>query len=393
MASFWVLVLKEVKDLLRDPHMLIMLLIPALVYSVMGEATGSAIQQAVEQAMNVKVFIVDEDGGVFAELFKSYIARIATVVGNASKADVVLVLPASFSSNLSQGLPAHVVAKVKTEDVSIAPLAIINTVRGAIWSFNNVVASILSEGRINNTSLVSVTAIVILPHKVLPSHIVESIYNAMFTLVLAPLIVAGYAAIISSASIACEKEEKTLETLLTLPVPRTHIVAAKLIASLAAATIGTISIGFGIYWYTIKTLSPATTSPTNLVELLGHQGLASLLAATMALLVLTCIIGLFFGMLCQSIRGAQSLSGLVFMLVFAIGIPLLMTPLPPNPTAKLLTALIPFSAPIIAIKATIIEDTTLLLATLFSHITYTLLLATYITKIVSSEKLLLGIKH
>lgn len=392
MAGLWVLVLKEVRDLLRDPHMLVMLLIPALVYSFMGEATGSAIQQAVEQATSIKIFFVDRDGGVFAELLKSHVARIAAVVGNASKADIVLIIPAGFSSNLSRGLPAHVIARVKAEDVSIAPLATINTVKAVIWSFNSIVASILSEGKINRTDLVGVIAFVILSRRVLPAYVVESIYNTMFTLVLAPLIVAGYSAIISSASIAYEKEEKTLETLLTLPVPRTYIVVAKLVASLVAAVIGTLSTGFGIYWYTMKTLSLATTAPMDVIELLGYHGLASLLAATMALLVLTCVVGLFFGMLCQSVRGAQSLSGLVFMLVFAVGIPLLMSPLPPNPTARLLTALIPFSAPVIAVKAAIIEDNMLILATLASHIAYTLLLATYITKIVSSEKLLLGIK-
>ena len=392
MASLWVLVLKELRDLLRDPHTLVMLLIPALVYSFMGEAAGSAIQQAVEQATSIKIFFVDWDGGVFAELLKSYVSRMAIVVENASKADAVIVIPASFTYNLSQYLQASVVARVKVEDVSIASLAIINTVREIISSFNSIVASILSGGKINRTDLVSVTVFATLPHKTLPAHVVESIYNTMFTLVLAPLIVAGYAAIISSASIAYEKEEKTLETLLTLPVPRTHIVVAKLVASLAAATLGTISTGFGVYWYTVKTLGLATPGSIGVVEVLGYKGLVSLLASTMTLLILTCVIGLFFGMLCQSVRGAQSLSGLVFMLVFAVGIPLLMSPLPPNPTARLLTALIPFSAPVIAVKAAIIEDNMLILATLASHIAYTLLLATYIAKIVSSEKLLLGIR-
>lgn len=390
--SFRALLWKEIRDLLRDPHILAMLLIPALIYGIMGEATGSAIQQAVQQAKSVHVFLVDEDQGTLAKLFKSHVARLAILVSNASKADAILIIPAGFTANLSHGLPAHVIVKVKANDVSMASLAVVGTIDRIVWSFNNIIISVLSSGKVNTTSLVDVRTLVMLSHRTLSLSTIQSIYNTMFMFVLAPLMVAGYTAVISAASIASEKEEKTLETLLTLPVSRTQIVIAKLAASLTVAVIGTISIGFGVYWYTIKTIGFASTSSKNLIELLGPEGLVAFLAATLTLLLLTCGIGLASGMLCQSVRGAQSIAGLMFMLVFVVGMPLLMMPLPSNPVDRLLVALTPFSAPVVVLKAMVLADNALLLATLASHVAYTLLSIVFVAKVVSSERLLLGWK-
>jgi len=391
-VSFRALLWKEIRDLLRDPHILAMLLIPALIYGIMGEATGSAIQQAVQQAKSVHVFLVDEDQGTLAKLFKSHVARLAILVSNASKADAILIIPAGFTANLSHGLPAHVIVKVKANDVSMASLAVVGTIDRIVWSFNNIIISVLSSGKVNTTSLVDVRTLVMLSHRTLSLSTIQSIYNTMFMFVLAPLMVAGYTAVISAASIASEKEEKTLETLLTLPVSRTQIVIAKLAASLTVAVIGTISIGFGVYWYTIKTIGFASTSSKNLIELLGPEGLVAFLAATLTLLLLTCGIGLASGMLCQSVRGAQSIAGLMFMLVFVVGMPLLMMPLPSNPMDRLLVALTPFSAPVVVLKAMVLADNALLLATLASHVAYTLLSIVFVAKVVSSERLLLGWK-
>ena len=390
--SFRALLWKEIRDLLRDPHILAMLLIPALIYGIMGEATGSAIQQAVQQAKSVHVFLVDEDQGTLAKLFKSHVARLAILVSNASKADAILIIPAGFTANLSHGLPAHIIVKVKANDVSMASLAVVGTIDRIVWSFNNIIISVLSSGKVNTTSLVDVRTLVMLSHRTLSLSTIQSIYNTMFMFVLAPLMVAGYTAVISAASIASEKEEKTLETLLTLPVSRTQIVIAKLAASLTVAVIGTISIGFGVYWYTIKTIGFASTSSKNLIELLGPEGLVAFLAATLTLLLLTCGIGLASGMLCQSVRGAQSIAGLMFMLVFVVGMPLLMMPLPSNPMDRLLVALTPFSAPVVVLKAMVLADNALLLATLASHVAYTLLSIVFVAKVVSSERLLLGWK-
>jgi ABC-2 type transport system permease protein len=152
-----------------------------------------------------------------------------------------------------------------------------------------------------------------------------------------------------------EKQNKTLETLLTVPIPRTSIVAAKM---LAAGIVGLLSAV--IYMVGMKSYmggmmgSVGTSAPVNaVIKQLGLTltGNGYLLLGISLFFALLCGLAMatILGVLAEDFRSAQSLMLPIMLLIF---IPYLLSffadinslPLP----VKLLVLAIPFSHPFLA---------------------------------------------
>ncbi|MEM3126234.1 MAG: ABC transporter permease, partial [Candidatus Caldarchaeum sp.] len=177
----------------------------------------------------------------------------------------------------------------------------------------------------------------------------------MATMVFVPLVLVVMVATsgtVAATSIGLEKEAKTLEMLLTLPISRTSILSAKLLASMAVALMGTASmvVGFVIY---LTNLPMVELTSTELTMPLSGFTLVLLGLVMFVALVMTLCIGILAGVLAGDVRGAQQLAGLLQM-------PLLLLPflvlqfadvngLPPTLSAALM--LIPFTHMFLAIKS------------------------------------------
>ena len=88
-----------------------------------------------------------------------------------------------------------------------------------------------------------------------PSMIVGSVamYDMLMPLVLFLLVVLTSQTIIGA--IAAEKTDKTLETLLSAPVPRSRIITAKMLAALIVALIYAVTYGIGLFAFMLFTVS------------------------------------------------------------------------------------------------------------------------------------------
>lgn len=170
-----------------------------------------------------------------------------------------------------------------------------------------------------------------------------------------------YSGMMVIGSMGMEKENKTLETLLTLPVKRSSIVVGKMAGAAIVALImaGVYMIGFTYY---MSALTPETSGAgmTALKELglmmtpVGYLLLgASLFLAILTALSLAMILGLFV----QDSRSAQSMAMPIVLLVIFPFLVLLFKDLQNLPLAlKVILYLIPFSHPTIAAKALIFHD-------------------------------------
>jgi ABC-2 type transport system permease protein len=69
------------------------------------------------------------------------------------------------------------------------------------------------------------------------------------------MVMVMFAIQMAATSIALEKEQKTLETLMTLPVGRLTILAGKLTGSVVIAIAGSISYMIGFSYYTSSAFS------------------------------------------------------------------------------------------------------------------------------------------
>jgi ABC-2 type transport system permease protein len=158
---------------------------------------------------------------------------------------------------------------------------------------------------------------------------------------------------LAATAVASEKEEKTLETLLTLPINRFMILAGKLTGSILVAIVGAIAylIGFSFYMNSFTGMIPSEAgvdlasiglAPTLLsYALLG----ISLFMALLAALALAMSLSVF----ADDVRGAQALVGplsilLVFPMIFTMFTDITALPFP----LSIILLAIPFTHPLLA---------------------------------------------
>jgi ABC-2 type transport system permease protein len=165
---------------------------------------------------------------------------------------------------------------------------------------------------------------------------------------------------LAATSVASEKEEKTLETLLTMPVSRFTILAGKLTGSILVAVVGAVAylVGFSYYSNSFGGFMPDAAvdlaalglAPTPLsLLLLG----VSLFMALLSALALAISISIF----AEDVRGAQALVGplsivLVFPMIFTMFTNIHALPLP----LRIVLLAIPFTHPMLAANAAFTGD-------------------------------------
>lgn len=207
------------------------------------------------------------------------------------------------------------------------------------------------------------------PHKdVTPSDISSQLTSqTMFIPIIIMIIIMMVGSIVIS-SMGSEKENKTLETLLTLPIKRTTIVTGKIIA---AATVGLIfglayMLGMSFYLTSITSMSSAAGHSVDLNELGLGLGLAdyALIAISM-FLAIACALGIcmILGAFAKNYKSAQTMT--MPLSILAI-IPMFITMFAgwygANILIKSVLFIIPFSHPMMATEALMNGDLTLVLA-------------------------------
>jgi ABC-2 type transport system permease protein len=175
------------------------------------------------------------------------------------------------------------------------------------------------------------------------------------------MILLTYSMQIAATSVAMEKEEKTLETLLTLPMDRFAILMGKLSGSIVVAGIGAVTymVGFNYYMGSFSGLGSAGSNldlaSLGLVpSLLGYVLLGiSLFVTLLSALALAVILSAF----AEDVRGAQSLVGYIYPFLFVPSLLLMYVDINTLPLAfKIALYAIPYSHPIIASKAVTMGD-------------------------------------
>jgi ABC-2 type transport system permease protein len=198
---------------------------------------------------------------------------------------------------------------------------------------------------------------------------------------------------IAATSVAMEKEEKTLETLLTSPVDRFAILMGKVTSTVIVAGIAAITVLIG-YSYMIGsvTMGIPTTVNVDLVALglvpstFGYILLGiSLFFTLLSALALAVVMSTFS----ENVRGAQALIGYIYPLIFIPSIALMYLDLNSLPIAvKAVLYAIPFSHPMIASKAVIMGNYTTVIFGIVYVAIFTIVIMYFASKLFSTEKIL-----
>ena len=369
------IIVKEVKELVRDPKILLpMIIIPLIMFPIMGFAIQTSIEAAEGSMEEISVAIMNLDGGPVAETMMSNLTQWNAKIVQIDDADftkafndvqesnltALIVIPSGFSQNITEGKTAELEVYTPFRGGSITESTSSSAVSSLLSFFeSNIVNQRIEEVSKNPETFLN--PIALSEKSIIKGKGVDINPSVLFGLVISQstimpvgiMMLLIFAMQLAATAVASEKEEKTLETLLTLPINRFMILAGKLTGSILVAIVGAIAylIGFSFYIDSFTGMIPTEVgldlasiglAPTLLsYVLLG----ISLFMALLSALALAISISVF----AEDVRGAQALVGplsilLIFPLIFTMFTDITTLPFP---LSTILLA-IPFTHPLLA---------------------------------------------
>jgi len=410
LKGFTTILVKELKELMRDPKILIgMIVLPLVIFPVMGLVLGYAVESAQEQAQRATLLVVNNDGGEWSQTFISYLngTMNVAVINNMNPQQVVsqnllpeynstqfVEIPDGFSQNMTQHIDGG--------DFNVtATLNVYGVFQGG-GIFSNLGSSgfsviVNSFNRAIAPDVVYTSQSTIIKGEIQqgidPATLSGLLISQSLALPITVMIMLTYSMQIAATSVAMEKEEKTLETLLTVPVDRFSILMGKLSSTMIVAGVAAIAVLFGYnYMLGSITMGIPTTGSADLVALglvpspLGYTLLGiSLFVTLLSALALAVIMSAFS----EDVRGAQALVGYLYPLIFIPSLALIYLDINTLPFAlKAVLFAVPYSQPIIASQAVVLGDYTTVIFGIIYVAAFTVIIMYIASRLFATEKIL-----
>ncbi len=408
------IVKKEVKEMVRDPRLLLgMIIVPLIMFPVMGVAMTASMETVEESVSTIHLGIINMDGGnqsinltsflatriVFDEYY-NYTEAWQEMNNSESTSDVFLFILPGFTEEIDNNRSALVILFTPMETYSITEGTPSETVQGYIWEFNQELVDDRFEAAYPGQDVQALENPVYFPsysvingeaYDIHPSVITSQMLaqSMMIPIVLMMLLIMG--AQLAATSVAMEKEEKTLETLLTTPVPRSSILLGKITGVVAVSAIAIVAYAFGLGFYMNSMSSISDEVGVNLAEL-GLIPTTTGMIVLMVTLFLSLVAALSMAVLVASftedVRSAQALMGIIYAPIFLPAIILMFVDVSQLPgTMQALIYAIPFSYPVLAAKALYTNQFTMIYIGIIYQVIFTAVTIYAASWLFSSEKI------
>ena len=293
---------KELRTLIREPMIIMMIVLPFIIYSAMSPFYGSMTEQVKKAAelRGVRLAVLECKVDPFtASLLEAAAARMekANVTVRVERGcqplplleqgyDAVLVLNGSLTRGLSVSL--YVAGSLQRIARTLALPTTLSSRLG----------DLLSPG---GKARMNVTSYIYLSGRIYSFNEISGMFNSAMMLAYASFFIFFPAASVGASLIGAEREERMLDVLLSLPLPRRSIAAAKAVAAITVAALAAASALAGLL---VMMRSLSLEIPLTRYYTLVDIGLyaAALLSEAFFIVVLAMIVGLF----ASTMRGAQA---------------------------------------------------------------------------------------
>jgi ABC-2 type transport system permease protein len=377
MRKFLILVKKEIQELLT-PQMLVPLVAVVLVFVFIGKIMGN--ETAKIQAPQ-PVAVVDLDNSSLSQTLIETLGKnnisvdrysnkaTSQVIKEAKQKNekAVLVIPSGFESGIKNFIPQKVEVYTILSNFSFLGSRASQSVVVALAATNQLISSQLISQVAPNANQVALKQPVLTNDFVIVGErqanvnpaVVSNFISSQTTFI--PIIlflVIVFASQLIATSIASEKENKTLETLLSSPVSRKAVVAAKLVGAGLVSLLTAVVYLFGMRYYITGLTGSATSSAMDEATktAVAQLGLTFgafdyvLLGLTLFLGILAALsIAIILGSFAEDTKAAQ---GLIAPLMALVLIPYFLTLFLDistlSPVLRWFVYAIPFSHPFLA---------------------------------------------
>lgn len=375
------IVVKEIKELVRDPKILLpMIIIPLIMFPLMGFAIRTSMEAAQQSMGKLSIAVMDLDGGPVAESLKTNFTNWNAKIVQINDTDLtkafsyvqesnlsgLIIIPSGFSQNITEGKTANLEVYAPFRGGGITESTSSSAVSSLVSLFENNLVDERISARFPEFNATTVLNPIDLKEKsIIKGKGVDVNPQVLFGLVISQstimpvgiMMLLIFSMQLAATAVASEKEEKTLETLLTLPINRFMILAGKLTGSIIVAVVGAVAYLIGFNYYissftgTIPTggaidLAAIGLAPTFLSYLLIGLSLFMALLSALALAISLSVFA-------EDVRGAQALVGplsilFIFPMIFSLFTDIYSLPFP----LSIILLAIPFTHPILAANVT-----------------------------------------
>lgn len=404
---FWNLLKKELREVLTISS-LISVIVVSVVYGSIGKSIGSIREEATKKPV---VAVVNLDSGEFGRTIEEAVNAYAEVVYSGLNVDeaierlkenngsVLLVVQEDFSENIGSNRQA----KIKLVSL-LKGLGIMDTIPSETFSAflealeHEIVLKLLQRYGVENPNFVldpvgREEATMYFGKTIegmAPSQLLGMVSNRwlIVSVVIMMLIIMAGSTVISSLGL--EKENKTLETLLTMPVARVQILLAKILAATIAGLImaAIYMVGFNFYMESFEV--PASLSMNVKIDALGYTlvGL-SIFSALLCGISLAMLLGL----MSKDFKSAQTMTfPLVALAVFSMLLTMFKD-LSTMPLAmKVFTFAIPFTHAMTSVRNVFFGNYSIVIYGNLYNFVFAAILLFVSVKIFNSDRLITGVR-
>ncbi|KAA0010954.1 MAG: ABC transporter permease [Thermoplasmata archaeon] len=406
--SMMALIKKEVKELLT-PATILPIIAMTLLFGMLGNAIGGAVKEAREKP---SIGVVNVDDGKFSDIIKEECNKMARVIYNGSskedieeglnilknKGSALIFIPANFSEEIYKGREGKIYIYWIMRGAGIMDSIPFGAIESILTLIEREISTILVEEKGVNASALSPlnrseTTILkgIEMQGVSPGIISNMISSQSTTVPIIMMIIIIMAGGMVISSMGMEKENKTLETLLTLPIKRRSIVIGKIVGSAIVGLLMAViyMIGFSYYIQSFQ-----QTLPLNLADYgLSLSFLDYILIGLSVFLALTAALSLcmVLGTFAKNYKSAQTLTLPVSLLALLPMFMIMFKDFDTLPLAlKIILFAIPFSHPMMAMRSLIFKDYALVIGGIAYVTVFAFAFIALAVYIFNTDKLLTG---
>ena len=420
MGNLTSIVVKEIKELIRDPKILIgVLLMPIIIFPLMGGAIKIS-QESVQRAITGASFAVySDDGGMVTDALLNYFYRNNTVLPieadslenalrqfESTDSNALIYIPSGYNNNITQGKEGVLKVYANLKKLNMAETQSTNVVSSLISVYNyyfsiSKINTLMKEAGASGTPEAVRSPISIDYYSILKGTVLNippgSIYNlVMGQTIMLPIMVMMmvlFAIQMAATSIAIEKEQKTLETFMTLPVSRMTILAGKLSGSIVIALAGSVSylIGFGYYMNSAFSFVPEVTTMNIQDVQLGITpfGLVLIGIVIFVTLVSALAMAISVAVFADNVRSAQSFTSILITPILIPAFILMFSDIDMlPPTIQWILLIIPYTHTMIATKAAFLGDYFIVIRSIVFISIWTIVVLYIAARIFNTERII-----
>jgi ABC-2 type transport system permease protein len=375
------IIIKEVKELVRDPKILLgMIIVPLIMFPLMGFAIQTSMETAKQSIGQTSIALIDQDQGPVAASLESYLSMFNFTVTRLDDASLdqaitqiqdtnitnLVIIPSGFSQNITEGGTASLTVYTPFKGGGgIATSTRSSAVNSILYSFENAIVDQRIKGGFPEANSTEILNPIILSEKsIVKGKSADVSPDVLFGLMMtqSTIMPVGmitlliFAMQLAATAVASEKEEKTLETLLTMPINRTMILAGKLTGSIIVAVVGAIAylVGFSYYMSSYTGLIPTGGVDLASIGLAPTIGSYAILGVSLFMALLSALaLAISLSVFAEDVRGAQALVGplsilFIFPMIFTMFTDITTLPFP----LSIILLAIPFTHSMLAANVT-----------------------------------------